>query len=280
MYLRNLSESLLRRWYLVIVGMCAVAALAALTYVHVPPTYQANANVVLLPPKTSVVEGGNPYLFLGGLSQALDVLTRSIDGDTTREGILGSRKDLDYAVEPDRTTAGPILVVQATGPTVKETLTVLGAVLNAVPVNLRQLQNGLQVSPSSQITSMTLTVDQKPTIVGKDRLRAVVGVAGIGAAGVCLLIGAVDGILLSRARRKDRTAESRPVATGPTHTRSPSASVDSTDVPGAATADHPAEQSAPDQSGATSPTDAPSFDEIVAPRQDVRSTAPEASRTQ
>lgn len=241
MYLRNLSESLLRRWYLVVVGLCVVAALAAVTYVKVPPTYEANANVVLLPPKTTVVEGGNPYLYLGGLSQALDVLTRSIDGDTTREGILGGRKDIDYAVEPDRTTAGPILVIQATGPTVKDTLTVLNAVLDAVPVNLRKLQDDLQVTPTSQITSMTLTVDQKPTVVGKDRLRAVIGVAGIGAAGMALLIGAIDGFLLSRARRKGRVAEARPVA--------------------------------------AAAAEASSFDEIIAPRRDGRSSAPEASRT-
>jgi len=268
MYLRNLSESLLRRWYLVVAAMCLVAALAALTYVHVAPTYQANASVVLLPPKSTVVVGGNPYLYLGGLSQALDVLTRSIDGDTTREGILGNRQDLDYTVEPDRTTAGPILLVQASGPTVSETLDVLNAVLAVVPVNLRQLQDDLRVATASQITSMTLTVDQKPTIVGKKRLRAVIGVAAIGAGGAVLLIGALDGILLSRTRRRERAAELRRPAAGPAHTHTPKVvPVEPISAVGPATSDQPDE---------SSPGSGPSFDEIIAPRPDGRGAVPES----
>ena len=196
MYLRNLRDSLRRRWYLVVAGLIIVTGLGTLTYLEVPPTYEASASVVLLPPDSAVPEGGNPYLYLGGLGQALDVLTRAIDADTTREALLGTDDSLDYTAAPDSTTAGPILLIEASGPTKATTLGVLNAVLDAVPATLGQLQDDLKVAPTAQILSSTLTVDEKATPVGKTRLRILIAVVVGVSAVLLLLIGAIDGLLL------------------------------------------------------------------------------------
>ncbi len=198
MYLRNLRDSLRRRWYMVVVGMIMVGGLGALTYVEVPPTYEATASVVLLPPSSAVPVGDNPFLYLGGLAQALDVLTRAIDADSTRETVLHGDSALDYTASPDSSSAGPILAVGATGPTEQATLDVLSSVLATIPVTLNQLQEDLSVQTESRISSTIITVDQKATTVGKARIRAVVAVVGAAGTLILLLIGALDGLLLSR----------------------------------------------------------------------------------
>lgn len=203
MYLRDLRRALLRRWYFVIVGLLMVAALGVVTYRVVPATYSASANVVLLPPDTSVAPGANPYLYLGGLTQALDVLTRSINADATSGPILDRHPGAEFEATTDA-GSGPILVVTATAPTAEATLAVLNEVLDAVPVSLVDLQQQLGVGRLSQITSLNLTVDQRATASGRGQIRAVVAVVAIGGAGLVLLIGLLDGLLLARKREQEQ----------------------------------------------------------------------------
>ncbi|MCW2530013.1 MAG: hypothetical protein JWM76_4873, partial [Pseudonocardiales bacterium] len=58
----GLAWIMLRRWYLTFVGVLVTAALCAAAIVLVPAKYQASASLLLLPPKTAVGNGGNPYL--------------------------------------------------------------------------------------------------------------------------------------------------------------------------------------------------------------------------
>jgi hypothetical protein len=203
MYLRDLSESLVRRWYLVLAGLVVVAGLGLLTYTQVPATYTARANVVLLPPESTVSPGGNPYLYLGGLNQALDVLTRKLDASSTRDPILAANPSGSFVVSPDTTTTGPILAVEASAPSPAGALSVLSAVLHAVPDALVALQEELGVAPSSQITSLTLTADESATTNGRSQLRVVIAVVAVGLVGTALLIGLIDGLLLTRDRERE-----------------------------------------------------------------------------
>jgi len=202
MYLRDLKASLLRRWYLVVLGLLLTAGLCAAAYKVVPATYQAEASVVLLPPSISVVEGGNPYLYLGGLGQALDVLTRALQSDNAQKPITEAHPDATYTALPDRTTTGPILLVTVEGPTSEETLATLQAILDSVPPALANLQEQLAIPAGSRITSMNLAVDDEPTKIQKDRTRALLAAAAVGLVGTILLTGLLDGLLTSRRTRK------------------------------------------------------------------------------
>lgn len=203
MYLRDLSRSLARRWYFVVAGLVVLAGLGLATYTQVPPTYAATANAMLLPPASTVEPGGNPYLYLGGLGQALDVVSRSLNSSTTRGPIEAANPSGTYNTYPDTNTSGPILVIDSTASTAEATLAILDAALATVPTELAGLQTQLGVAPSAQITSLTLTVDQEAATVGKGRLRAVVAVVAVGTAALALLIGMLDSLLLDRQRAKE-----------------------------------------------------------------------------
>lgn len=205
MYLRDLKTSLFRRWYLVVVGLLIAGGLAYLTYQFVPATYQAKASVVLLPPKTTVGPGGNPYLQLGGLGQALDVLSRKLSSDAAHGVIQTTHPDSTYDATTDPTSSGPILIVSAEGKTPTASLETVRAVLDSVPAALRGLQTDLSVPDAAQITSMTLTADSQPKTNDKTRVQAVVAVAVVAVAGSLLLTGLTDGLLMGRrAKRADR----------------------------------------------------------------------------
>ena len=90
MFFAELGQVLLRRWYLLLVGvLCAVGA-GFVTFQAVPPGYTASAEVLLLPPDPTVPEDGNPYLSLSGLTPAGDVLARALSDPQAADEIAAS----------------------------------------------------------------------------------------------------------------------------------------------------------------------------------------------
>lgn len=202
MQMRELSRTLMRRWYLTLASLLATGALCVVAFSLVPPTYETKADVVLLPPKSSVGVGGNPYLYLGGLDQATDVLTRALTSDSSRNQVLSDLGHSDYDVEPDWATSGPILIVTGRGATAAGAEDVRDAVIELAPQTLVSLQSGLDVPTNSRITSMVLTADEEPTTVFRTTLRALAAVGVVSLTGFAMLIGLVDGLLAARARRR------------------------------------------------------------------------------
>lgn len=216
MYMRDLIASLARRWYLVVAGLVATVGLSLLTLALVPVSYEASSSLVLLPPKSSVGAHGNPYLYLGGLSQALEVLSVRLGSESVRRNIEIGRPGSTYVAKPDDTTSGPILVVTGTGPTPGSATTMVAAVVKTVPTSLETLQDELSVPRPSRISAMTLSVDSTAVLDDKNRSRLTLLVAAAGVVGTCLLTGLFDGLLLSRrsGRRKRPTADKGPKAPG------------------------------------------------------------------
>ncbi|GHS87620.1 hypothetical protein AGMMS50218_09890 [Actinomycetota bacterium] len=206
MKLGALRTSLLRRWYLTMAALVAAGALTVLTASFVTPTYTASASVVLLPPASSLEDGGNPYLSLGGLSQTVDVVTRALTSDATRKEIAAAVPDGAYEAAPDWSTSGPILTLDASGPTQRATMDTLEAVLAQVPTTLSTLQDQLGVANNAQITSTPLAVDEEPEAVQQTRMRATVAAGAVALIGGTMLIGAIDGLLLRRKARKEAAA--------------------------------------------------------------------------
>ena len=211
MLLSQLVRSCLRRWYLVVFGLLATAALTWFAYTSTSATYQIQATAVLLPGSTTVPEAGNGFLYLGGLTPALEVLLRSVNSDGTAQEVLGDAFDDDdaaasYEVTRDIDASGPIMRVVATGASQDEARSVLESVLEVIPVRLAELQSDVDVPEGSQMTVLQLSVDNRVEPLTTNRTRIVLGVAASGVVLTVIATGLIDGLILSVRRRREQTA--------------------------------------------------------------------------
>ena len=205
MKLADIPKVMLRRWYVTVVGVIVTLGLMMAAFVLFPASQQVNSRILLLPPKSTVGEKGNPYLGLGGLKQPVDVLVRAL---TSQEAALEMEQrwpSATYLVEPDYTTNGPILVVTVEDSNPEVALDATAYLLDQAPKTLDALQAGLGVRPNSRITSTVITRDAVPEPVRKSQLRALVVALGAGVTLTALAAAAVDGLL--RQRRRPAAAE-------------------------------------------------------------------------
>lgn len=205
MELRTFWRSLVRRWYLTIPVVLLAAAATAFAVVETGPTYKSQASVLLFPPASTVKAGqtdetqGNPYLMLAGLTQARDVVIRSMTSRAADEEFAKHAPGASYKALTDFTTSGPIILLIVEAPTRQESVDGLAYLVDQVPPTLIDLQSSLKVDRTDYITSMPITQDKTATPVYKSQIRlgivTAAGVLGIG----LLLVGFVDGVLLARA---------------------------------------------------------------------------------
>ncbi|MFN0030068.1 MAG: Wzz/FepE/Etk N-terminal domain-containing protein [Acidimicrobiales bacterium] len=113
MYLSDTLRVLARRWWLVALGAIATIAAVGYTLVTVPTEYQADAQVLLLPPPQPPVGSNrsNPYLevqhglvLLASLVAA-DMKVPELKDQFVSEGVLS---DFSIIVYPD---SGPIITI-------------------------------------------------------------------------------------------------------------------------------------------------------------------------
>ena len=177
-----------------------------------PLTHRATARVVLIPPTSLVSADGNPYLFLGGLEQALGVLTVKSSSDATSEQILQEHPDGSYTAVKDNLSPGPIMLITAESESPEGTLQVLDAVLRIVPENLENMQDQLNIPNPSRITALTIVRDDATTRVLQSQLRAVLAGVALGLSMTKLLTGLLDRLLISRKKIVGRRHASVPGA--------------------------------------------------------------------
>jgi hypothetical protein len=210
MQLKELIKSLARRWYVVLAGLALTAGMCAVVYEKIPATYEASGSLVLMPPSATVGATGNPYLYLVGMSQALDVLTRRANAAEVRGPILENFRDLTYSVDADRSTSGAVVVVKVSSPRPNETMGGLKAALATVPATLKAMQDELSVPDYSRINLKTIVVAPESTMENKAQLQLIIVTAGAGVVGTVLLARMLDGLLLARRMRRGNPERQAP----------------------------------------------------------------------
>lgn len=226
MFLHDLGHALLRRWYLVIVGLLATAAGVYGIQQYIPVTYKAEASVVLVPPETAVIEGENPYLYMGGLDQALSVLIVRMNSESIAQQILRDDPDLTYSLAKDATTTGPIVVIESEAPSGEAAIDTVDQLLKSMPPNLVAIQDALGVQKNARISVMTIVQDQESTEVTKKQMRMMIAGAGGGIAFTLLFTGWIDQML---SKLKVRRAAKRDSKKSRSAVQESSASVDLND---------------------------------------------------
>lgn len=207
MYLRDVLDSCLRRWWLLVACLAISTGTVLLASTVVLPTYEATASVVLIPPQNPEEPDQNRYLGLGGLTQSADVLSGSMMSEETSDALVAAEPKAEYEVLPDWATSAPILKATTTSKSSDACEAMLELVLAQMPANLQSLQDSVGIKASNQITQVLVSRDTSPAKVQKARIR-ILAVLAVGLILFsALLIAAVDGLLLRRSARKQVPAE-------------------------------------------------------------------------
>ncbi|WP_411732513.1 hypothetical protein [Paeniglutamicibacter sp.] len=202
MFLQDLGFALLRRWYFVLFGVLVTVAGVFGIYQVVPVSYQATASLVLVPPQTAVIEGENPYLYMGALDQALSVMVVKMNSAEVSEPILQKDPNLSYTLTKDAATTGPIILIESEAPADKTALSIVNEVLKKVPPNLIEIQDALGVPKGARITVMTIVQNREAEEVTKTQQRMMIAGAAGGLAMTILATGLIDKILTRHKKKK------------------------------------------------------------------------------
>ena len=204
MKLTDLPRALLRRWYLLLVGLAITAGIGFVTLQHNPPTYQAQARVLMLPPAKTPITGSNPFLNLDGLRLPADLVAQYMTGPGGTESFEQDHPTATFTVGLAVTaTNGPVLSVVALDRTPAEALSALNSLIAEVPQALAALEKSSNAPTDSSIRTMLLVRDDQAELNSKDSIRALVVAVGAGLLATLFVVFATDGIVLRmRARRR------------------------------------------------------------------------------
>lgn len=215
----NIADTLrgfARRWYIVLPGIILAVIAGLGTYLAVQPGHERTATQLLLPGSGIVPVGTtNPYLFLGGLTQAADIVVRVMRSDEVVGPLVKDYPGTTVVVERDPTVSGPVIQITVTGKTDAATEQVLTAAVTQTEVEMDRLQTQQKVADKDRITVSTLTLDRQSTLQQKTRILLTAGTALGIAVFVLILASLIDGLTRRshkagrRGKRVDRRRAAR-----------------------------------------------------------------------
>ncbi len=208
MNLAQTVRKLLRRWYILLAGLLLATGAVVGVWMKVPPRYERSSTQVLLPGRASLPQGGeNPYLFIGGLTLAADVVVRAVGSENVAKELEATHPGIEIQVSRDPTTAGPVILITVGSSSDDEAAVVLQLLNRRTATVLNELQQDEAIPVKERMTVVTVTMDQHGTL--KDRTRLIVGVAaGVGSLALSVLVAAmVEGLSGRRARKRSEHSE-------------------------------------------------------------------------
>jgi hypothetical protein len=196
--------SLRRRWYLVLALLVLTLGAMYVVSQRVGKTYEATGTVLVYPPSQSSMPDGsstqeNPYLTLSGVNQARDVVVRALTSKKVSDEFGATFPvGTTFEIVPDYTNSAPIILFTVEASSPKVATDALESLVSLVPVELSDLQAGLDLPEAERVASTVLTQDEQPQATNKAMIRStILAGAGVGGAGL-MLIGLLDSLLLGR----------------------------------------------------------------------------------
>lgn len=205
----SLLDALMRRWYIVLVGVVLTGALGWGAAMITPVEYSARGLVMLVPPP-SEEEGVNPFLNLGGLDIPARVLATYFTSDSAQMEIQQRSPEAEVGVSIDESTRGPVIAIDVIDTSPSGALDVLDFVAGEIPVVLARLQSEVGATDDIAVRSMPLTMDFEAEPDYTSLTRIVIATVVAGLAATALIAFAVDGLV----QRRTATRGSRRSAVG------------------------------------------------------------------
>ncbi len=208
----NIADTLrgiLRRWYIVVPGILLAVSGAVGAYTVIQPGYERTATQLLMPGEGTVPPGvTNPYLYLGGLTQASDIVVRVMQSEDVAGKVVADYPGTEVVVQRDPTVSGPVIQIIVTAQTDEAAAGALAVLVEQSGVVLERLQDDQSVTRDDRMSISTLTHDMSSTLQQKTRLIMSAGV-GAGLVALTLVVASlVDGLSRRphRAGRRGKTA--------------------------------------------------------------------------
>ncbi len=219
MELKVFWRTLRRRWYLTIVVVALTIGTTIYIVGSVGPAYEAEGSALVFPPASSTPSAdgeteavGNPYLELAGVTQARDVVIRTLKSRTVQTSWADDFPGMSYEATPDFTNSAPIILFTVEGDTAVGAAAALDDLMGRVPTILADLQGGLGLDDDGYVTARKLTQDARPAIVRKTQIRAGLLAAAVAGGLGLLLLALIDSLLGVRVRARTKGEAARVVA--------------------------------------------------------------------
>ncbi len=202
-------EGILRRWYVVALGLLIAVGGSLITWMSVPASYERSASMLMMPGQATLPEeSSNPYLFLGGLGTAADILTRAAVSDDAVTALADEfPPDTEVSIARDFSTSAPVIRITATSRLDSEAQVVVERATAVVTETLRDLQADQRVAVGQRIRIQVLFADDEGTLQQKTRILVTVGVGG----GIALLSILAASITDAQIRRSTIRARRGPL---------------------------------------------------------------------
>jgi len=224
MYLADLLPSLRRRWWAVSLGLLATLGLGYMALTLVPIEYVARSSMLLLPPESTLETTSNPYLGLGGLQPAADVLSRALNDGAVHEALAPRDGTATFTVDRDTTSSGPLVLVEVTDVSSTGAAATLDAVVAEMHLTLKKLQEEVGVPEIELIDVVDVARDMTPEPDNKTQIRAILVAVALGLGGTLFGTDLLDGWLVRR--RQGRMEGQAAEASSSDHTVDPDAGDD------------------------------------------------------
>jgi hypothetical protein len=192
------------------------------------PVYEASASYILInppPPPTpeevardpslARIDADNPYTRFSDQSVIVEVLASSMANESAARALLRAGADPRYTVEPasEFGFSSPILKITAQGPTPEVAVRSAKLVGNAVIRELQDMQQAEGVDSQYRIKANKVETPDGAQLRASSQLRSLVGVLGLGAVLLFLVVSVGDAVTTLRMERAGRSAPS-PLAAG------------------------------------------------------------------
>jgi hypothetical protein len=179
----------------VLVGVGAIVG-----YVAIPWTYNAQAEVILLPSQIVAKQtGGNPYLsFASSLVISAEVVGQRLMDDQAVADMHGGGFTSTYTVGVAPDSTGPVLTVTVTGSDQRNILATMNALISGIDNQLTSLQSGLD--PAARITPSLVGASAHPRRVHRPKIETLAEI-------VIVMAGLSAGLLMLLQMRADSAGD-------------------------------------------------------------------------
>jgi capsular polysaccharide biosynthesis protein len=192
------------------------------------PVYEASASYILInppapptpedvarDPSLGRINADNPYTRFSDQTVIVEVLASSMANESAQRALLNAGADPRYKVERASQFgySSPILKITAQGSSPEVAVRSAKLVGNAVTRQLQEMQQAEGVDATYRIKAHKVEIPEGAQLRASGQLRSLVGVFGLGAVLLFLVVSIGDALTTFRMERAGRSAPS-PLAAG------------------------------------------------------------------